>query len=98
MFELKFFCFSFLTIFFFFFFFFLFLDTTVTKLESPTLIDDSIWFKYSKPTISETKFGLEISGADITNAFDATGSSKFGTLAGEKDTQFQLFIFGKYKK
>ena len=53
-----------------------------------------IGFSYSKPQLTETKFGLEISGADITNSFDATGSSKYGTLDGEKDTQWQLFIFG----
>ena len=54
----------------------------------------AIAFTYSKPALAETKFGLEISGSDISNSFDATGSSKYGTLDGEKDTQWQLFLFG----
>jgi hypothetical protein len=53
-----------------------------------------IAFSYSKPALAETKFGLEISGSDISNSFDATGSSKYGTLDGEKDTQWKLFLFG----
>lgn len=54
----------------------------------------TIGFSYSKPALRETKFGFEISGADISNSFDATGSSKYGTLDGEKDTQWKLFLFG----
>ena len=53
-----------------------------------------IGFTYSKPQLTETKFGLEISGADITNSFDATGSTKYGTLVGEEEKQWQLYLFG----
>ena len=63
--------------------------------DSVTYIEvGDIGFSYSKPQLTETKFGFEISGADITNSFDATGSSKYGTLDGEKDTQWKLFLFG----
>ena len=54
----------------------------------------NIKFSYSKPQLYETKFGLEISGADITNSFDATGSSKYGILDSELEKQYRLFLFG----
>ena len=74
-------------------------DLASNKVKESTSSTDyeemgEIGFSYSKPQLTETKFGATIFVADTTNAFDATGSSQYGTLKGQKETQSQLFLFG----